>query len=276
MSKATGLSQKVKRFMTHCLIHPRKPANRALLAVCLVTILVAPPVGASGIETAIESQKPAKIQMTWTPRIAARGKAADAKSGIVYYSPAAIGEEHTVFSSTPMMEQSAKSPFVRVLLKERKEFQAEFGLQEKVHAIVVTDWYGNLIGIHQVKDPKGKLSQPLILGQIVNAAKFLKKLEKSSKRDFDKGSKAFDKKQWAKAIKSFLPVAKLKGIDVGEQARDRIAEILELGRSRLKEAVDLGAEDSAAATKALKAIAKEFKGCEVETEATAAAKKLKG
>ncbi|MCI0650742.1 MAG: tetratricopeptide repeat protein [Planctomycetes bacterium] len=213
----------------------------------------------------------------WTPIGTAKDEARKAIFGIVYYFPASDSKEHHgIFVTKEMSELSRRSPVVLVTGDHAEELRAEYGVDKKVHTLVVTDWHGNLIKPYPAK---GGVKQRIPIAEITAAVRssesFVAKLEKDVSKNFKAGKKAFEEQNWKNAIKELNAVASRRGFTECEEASAILDEIVALGRKRLEELRIKSASEKEEAIKELRKLAEEFKDSAVEKEASKLVAELK-
>lgn len=206
----------------------------------------------------------------WTPHDYAHEKAKKSRVGILYWFPVnGTSDKHAIFSEETMNELSRRVVVVNVdeACRQKKELRKQYDVPEKYPAFVMTDYYGNAIspplvlkrGLKQKVDPKKQFESPLknvqnwVTAQQARLGKLLKKAEKD-----------LGKKKYKKAIPALQEIAAFHGMKVAEQAREKLTDALEDGRTKIAKAERM---DSSDAIKALKKVVKEFVGTEVAKEA---------
>lgn len=212
----------------------------------------------------------------WTKANQAKKKAETSRFGILYYFPPKGSKEvHSIFKGKEMETQSLASPMVKVADEKLHLLRETYKPNDKLHTVIVTDWYGNVISKKpfQARTVKQKLDVKGIVSQIKGAINFADKTEAALAKKLAKGEKAFAKKRWSSAIKEYLAIVEFQGYEPCVKAKDRLDEIVEEGRAELESAGKLEGDDK---KKKLKKIAKDFKGTEVQKEAEEALAELDG
>ena len=211
----------------------------------------------------------------WATLSEARRNAEKSRYGMVLYFPplAALDSVHKIFKEEELASQSLKSPMVRVQDKpEHKKTREKYEISGKYYEVVVTDYFGNpMAKPFKVKSESQKISTDQIIKLIRTADNYVDQMRVVYEKKIEKAERAFEREKWKSALKEYLPIAEFQGLKVSERARKRVAEIVEAGKKELAAAKKLEAND---AKKALKKIAREFSGCEVEQLAEAALEKL--
>lgn len=235
------------------------------VAMSVAALLVAALLVAAGVWQLLIPAAHADETFTtkWAQYEEARQKAEKSRYGMVFYFPpvAALDKVHDAFTEEELAMQSLKSPMVRILEKpQHKKLRQRYKVSPKYFVVVVTDYYGNAIGKpFKAKSPSQKLPAAQIIKLIQTADNFVDQKRMSFEKSIEKAERNFEKKRWRSAIKEYAPIAAFNGLKVSDRARKRLAEIVEIGNK----AID-NAKQQSDPKKALKKVAKEFKGCEVE------------
>ncbi len=210
-------------------------------------------------------------QTTWTEWLAALSQATEKKTGVLlYFRPGDDGAEHGVFKSKPIAEESVESPMVKLRKVDADKLRTNYEIPAAGHHIIVTDWYGNRIRVFSAKEESARVPADKILAAVKGANGFVEKLRKEAATKVERAEKSVEKEDWKKAIGQLEPLLVLLGIDERKRADELLAKVLTAGRERIATAVE-GKDE-----KELRKIAREFRGCEVETEAEAAIADLGG
>lgn len=210
------------------------------------------------------------IQMAWVTDGAAKQKGLRSRYGILYYfPPAGTNDEHAIFSTEQMCDQSRSSPMVKVKEGDKKiaHLRKEWSIPAKVPVIVVTDWHGNpmqTFAARKLKDKKFKFEQ--IRSAITGADREATKTERRLAKDLAKGETYLKKRKYPQTIRTLEWAAKIHGFPEAQRAREIMEQVIEVGRERLERALEQPPEDVEAHKKALRKIGKDFKGTPVADE----------
>ena len=167
------------------------------------------------------------------------------------------------------VKEKAKKTVARKSIVPTSNFEADClftAFDAKPGTFVVTDWHGNL---------SKKFSKAPSIGSIksavASAKKDAEKVEKDLAKNAEKAEKAFDKGDHKDALKYSIKVFKegVAGFEAVENTKLIYESIIEEGRVKLETAKEAGDE------KAVKALAKLFRGTDLEDDVKATEKALK-
>ena len=213
------------------------------------------------------------IEMTWIADKAAKKKGRQAGYGIVYYFPPNGGErDHEFFKTEEMCDFSRSCPCVKVVPSNKKlvALRERYEVPEKYPVIVITDYHGNFFQMFKARklnDKKFKFG--VIQKAITGTDRRARGTEARLAKDLAKAEKHLKARKYRQTISALEWAATIVGFKDAERAAEIMAECAEVGKERLERLIENPEADDDAQKKALRKIAKDFKGTDVEEKVKA-------
>lgn len=213
-----------------------------------------------------------KTSWTSTALKDALRKAETSGEGVVIYVPAATDDEqssnksiHRFFLTKIANDASKDRQFVQASPDLAKKLRKQHELQWKLHYALVCDWYGNPLLTLKSTD-KSKLNGKKLRATLYSTSKITARLQKKLKGKLDPAAKDLERGSYASAAKRLASILLYVGYPECDQAAKLMQEIEKKGQAELDAALKL---EEPARKKALRNIARKYKGSAIESKCAA-------